>query len=305
MADEILTNVLLESGTNELEVMEFKIGDKSFGINVAKVMEILRYTEVTSMPNASKFVEGIFKPRNNIMTVINLATYLNLPQAPPDNKDIFIITKFNGVSTAFHVHAVEGIHRISWNDIEKPDTSIYGSEDCIATGIARYKDKLITIIDFEKILAEINPDTAMKMDETKTTGRSVNHHPIVLVEDSPMLTRMIEENLSKMGYDNIIKCNNGEEAMNLLNEFKSKGGSIFDHCAAIITDIEMPKMDGHRLIKLIRQDKDLRELPAIIFSSLISDEMRSKGEEVGATAQVSKPEIANLIYILDKFIHKY
>lgn len=305
MADEILTNVLLESGTNELEVMEFKIGDKSFGINVAKVMEILRYTDVTPMPNSSKYVEGIFKPRNNIMTVINLATYLNLPEAPPDNKDIFIITKFNGVSTAFHVHAVEGIHRISWNDIEKPDTSIYGSEDCIATGIARYKDKLITIIDFEKILAEINPDTAMKMDESKMSGRTINHHPIILVEDSPMLTRMIEENLSKMGYDNIIKCNNGEEAMSLLNSFKSEGGSIFDHCAAIITDIEMPKMDGHRLIKLIRQDKDLRELPAIIFSSLISDEMRSKGEEVGATAQVSKPEIANLIHILDKFIHKY
>lgn len=305
MPDEVLTNVLLESGTNELEVMEFKIADRSFGINVAKVMEILRYTEVTPMPNSSRFVEGIFKPRNTIMTVIDLATYLNLEPSKPDNKDIFIITKFNGVSTAFHVHAVEGIHRISWSDIEKPDKSIYGSSDSIATGIARYKDRLITIVDFEKILTEINPDTVMDISKTDSKGRSQNIHPIIIVEDSPILMRMIEDSLNKMGYSNIVKCNNGQEAMDLLNEFKEKGGSIFDHVAAIITDIEMPKIDGHRLIKLIRSDIDLRELPVIIFSSLISDEMRIKGDEVGATAQVSKPEIANLIHILDKYVHQY
>lgn len=304
MSDEILTNVLLESGTNELEVMEFKIGDKSFGINVAKVLEILRYQEVTAMPNSSKYVEGIFKPRNEIMTVINLANYLNLPESNPDNKDIFIITKFNNVSTAFHVHAVEGIHRISWGDIEKPDPSIYGSDDSIATGIARYKDRLITIIDFEKILSEINPETVMKMTDKDTNNRARNTHPILLVEDSPVLMRMIEESVHKMGYTTTMKCNNGQEAIDLLEKFVETGDDISKHCSAIITDLEMPQMDGHRLIKLIRSNPKLRDLPVIIFSSLISDEMRLKGEEVGATAQISKPEIANLIYILDEFVPK-
>ncbi len=303
MSDEVLSTVLLESGTNELEVMEFKIGERSFGINVAKVMEILRYTEVIPMPNSSPYVEGIFKPRNNIMTVVNLAKYLNLEPPKGDNTDIFIIARFNNFSTAFHVHAVEGIHRISWSDIEKPDPTIYGEDDGIATGIARFDGRLITIVDFEKILSEINPESAIKVSamEDKSLRSSVSK-PIMVVEDSPILMRMIVESLKNMGYVNITTANNGKEAIEKLYSYKDNDGNITDYCSIVITDIEMPQMDGHRLIKLIRGDDVLRTLPTIIFSSLISDEMRLKGNEVGATAQVSKPEIATLIQKIDTLI---
>ncbi len=306
MPDEVLSNVLLESGTNELEVMEFKIGGRHFGINVAKVLEILRYQAVTPMPNTSPFIEGIFKPRNSIITVVNLPKYLSLDNIEVEEdagKDILIITKFNGVSTAFHVNAVEGINRISWSDIEKPDSSIYGSTEGIATGIARYDNRLITILDFEKILTELNPDTVMGMEDHEAVGRKMNNTPIVVVEDSPILMRMISETLVKMGYVNLTKCFNGQEALDLLEQYKELGGPISEHVKILITDIEMPKVDGHRLLKLIRTDEHLRSLPCVIFSSLITEEMRIKGEELGATAQISKPEIATLVHIIDEHCH--
>ncbi len=301
MPDVVLSNVLLESGTNELEVMEFKIGERFFGINVAKVLEILRYTEITPMPNSSPYIEGIFKPRNNIITVVDLPKYLNLEDTVDHSKDILIITKFNGVSTAFHVNAVEGINRISWSDIEKPDTSIYGQAEGIATGIARYNDRLITILDFEKILAELNPETAMDLDDHSFLNRQINTHPIIIAEDSPVLMRIVTENLTKMGYTNITKCTNGQEAYELLTSYKNMEGKLQDYCATLITDIEMPKVDGHRLIKLLREDSYFKELPCIIFSSLITEEMQLKGVEVGASAQVSKPELTRLVHLLDKY----
>ncbi len=303
MLDEVLSNVLLESGTNELEVMEFKIGNRFFGINVAKVTEILRYTEITPMPNTSPFIKGIFKPRNTIITVVDLPKYINIEPSEDTSKDILIITKFNGVQTAFHVNAVEGINRISWSDIEKPDAAIYGGGESIATGIARYHDRLITILDFEKILAELNPETRMEIDEKETENRQQNATPIVVVEDSPILMRMVTENLVKMGYTNITRCFNGQEAIDLLHSYKELG-DVEDHVAIVITDIEMPKLDGHRLIKLIRQDPALKFLPCIIFSSLISEEMQIKGEEVGATAQVTKPQITDLVHLIDKYAYR-
>jgi two-component system chemotaxis response regulator CheV len=295
--------ILLESGTNELEVMEFSIDGRAFGINVAKVVEILQYCKITAMPNSNPFVEGVFKPRDAIMTVVNLAAYMGLPPTEDESRNIFIITNFNKVNTAFHVHTVEGIHRISWEDIEKPDSTIYGGEDGLATGIARYDGRLITILDFEKILADISPDTSIKVSDINNLGtRSASVKPILVAEDSPLLEKMIIESLEKSGYSNLIVCTNGKEAWDKLREFKEMGGPLEEHVACVVTDLEMPKMDGHRLLKLIRDDAYLAGLPVIIFSSLINEEMKNKGNSLGATAQISKPEIANLVTLIDKHI---
>jgi len=295
--------ILLESGTNELEVMEFTIGNRYFGINVAKVVEIMQYAPVTPMPNSNPFVEGIFKPRDKIMTVVNLPAYMGLSPVESEERSIFIITNFNKTSTAFHVHAVEGIHRISWESIEKPDTTIYGGDEGLATGIARYDNRLITILDFEKIITDIAPDTGIQIQEVYSLGeRETSLKPILLAEDSPLLERMIIESLEKSGYTNLIPCSNGKEAWESLCKFREAGGDIRNHVCCVVTDIEMPKMDGHRLLKLIRKDDYLKELPVIIFSSLINEEMKKKGETLGATAQITKPEIANLVTLIDKFI---
>lgn len=303
MAEHKKNEILLESGTNELEVMEFSIDNRYFGINVAKVVEIMQYNKVTPMPNSNPFVEGVFKPRESIMTVINLAAYMGLPPTEDESRNILIITNFNSTNSAFHVHSVEGIHRISWEDIEKPDPTIYGGEEGLATGIARYDGRLITILDFEKILADISPDTGIKVSDINSLGaRSISTKPILVAEDSPLLETMIKECLEKSGYENITICANGKEAWEKLLQYKDTGDDIEKHVACIVTDIEMPKMDGHRLLKLIREDDVLKGLPVIVFSSLINDEMRMKGEALGATAQITKPEIAKLVSLIDKYI---
>jgi len=303
MATEKKQDILLESGTNELEVMEFTVGENHFGINVAKVVEIMQYNKVIPMPNSNPFVEGVFKPREQVITVINLASYMGLPPSESENRDILIITTFNKIHNAFHVHTVEAIHRISWSNIEKPDPAIYGGEEGLATGIARFDNRLITIIDFEKIIIDISPSTGIQLNEIDKLGeRRRNTKPILVAEDSPLLERMILESLEKSNYANVICCNNGQEAWDKLNSFKESDRPLEEQISLIITDIEMPQMDGHRLLKLVREDKQLRHLPVLIFSSLINDDMRKKGVELGATAQISKPEIRNLVTLIDKYI---
>lgn len=293
--------ILLESGTNELELMEFTISGRHFGINVSKVLEIMQSQEVTPMPNSNPYVEGVFKPRAKIMTVINLAAYMGLPSSDYEDRDILIITNFNKLNAAFHVHTVEAIHRISWEDIEKPDSAIYGGSEGLATGIARYDGRLITIVDFEKIIVDISPQNGIQMSEISKMGdRTSNSKPILIAEDSPLLERMILESLEKSGFSNIICCSNGKEAWDTLLAMKSNGKPIEEQVSCVITDIEMPQMDGHRLTKLIRSDDTLKILPIIIFSSLINEEMKIKGESLGATAQITKPEIGRLVLLIDK-----
>ena len=305
MLDNKKHDILLESGTNELGIMEFTIGSQHFGINVAKVLEIIRYGlyEIIPMPNANPFVEGVFKSRDEILTVINLAAYMGLPPSENEERDILIVTMFNKVKSAFHVHDVKEINRISWTAIEKPDKAIYGGEEGLATGIAHFDKRLITIVDFEKILSDINPSSGIQIGDVKSMGeRPKSLKPILIAEDSPLLERQILESLEQAGYTNIIYCANGKEAWDTLSTFKNAGGPIEDHINLVISDIEMPQMDGHRLLKFIKEDEMLRGLPVILFSSLITDEMRLKGEKLGATAQLSKPEIASLVSLIDKHI---
>jgi len=294
------TDILLESGTNEFEIMEFTIADNLFGINVAKVREIMMACPVTPMQKSHPDIEGIFKPRNEVITVIDLAKHLKLPPSEPGNKDIFVVTNFNSLTFAFHVHTVVGIDRISWTQIRKPDKVIYGGDDGVATGIAEFEERLITILDFEKIIAEISPDTSIQTSDLERLGtRSRNEKPILVAEDSNLLSKLIIDSLHKAGYINTLKFDNGQEAWDYINELKSRDQPLENSVACLVSDIEMPLMDGHRLTKLIKDDYTLKGIPIVLFSSLIGDEMRRKGEELGANAQISKPEIVKLVSIID------
>ena len=242
------TNILLENGTNELEVLEFTLNGNHYGINVAKIREILTYQPITPIPNAHPSVEGIFMPRDVMITVISLKKCLGLPAT--DNEGLFII------------------------------------------------------LDFEKIVTDISPETGLKVSDIEALGeRNRNDSPILVAEDSPLLGKLITDSLKKAGYTNIIMCMNGKEAWDKLVGYKNSG-NIFDKVHCIITDIEMPIMDGHRLTKLTKTDDVLKQIPLIIFSSLVNDEMRRKGEALGADAQLTKPEIGLLVEAIDGLIDK-
>lgn len=294
------TKILLENGTNELEILEFTVDGNSYGINVAKIKEIIPYQKITPVPNSHPSVEGIFMPRDIMITAIDLMNCLGRGESDP--KGLFIITNFNKLDIAFHVETVMGIHRVSWRDIIKPDVTISAAEEGIATGIVKRNDKLIIILDFEKIVADINPETGLKMSELNELGpRNRSSVPILIAEDSPLLNKLIVDSLKTAGYDNLIHTENGQQAYNVIAQCK-EDGSLAEHVRCIITDIEMPEMDGHRLTKLVKDDPVTADIPVVIFSSLVNDEMKRKGEALGADAQLSKPEIGNLVRIIDGLV---
>ena len=188
MREEDKKGILLESGTNEIEIMEFTIAGNLYGINVAKVREIMMSAPVKAMPHAHPAVEGVFKPRDTVLTVVNLPKYLDGALAEKGEKDIFIVTNFNKMYIAFRVHTVVGISRISWKDIQKPDSTVSGGDDGVTTGIAQCRGELVTILDFEKIVAEIAPQTSIQMSEIDRMGyRECREMPILVAEDSILL----------------------------------------------------------------------------------------------------------------------
>ena len=283
------TKILLENGTNELEVLEFKLDGNAYGINVAKIKEIINYQEVTPVPNAHPSIEGIFMPRDTMITAIDLKNCLQRGVSEPGG--LFIVTNFNKLDIAFHVDSVVGIHRVSWREIIKPGSTVSTSEDGVSTGIIKFDDRLIIILDFEKIVTDINPETGLKITDIEELGeRHRIDVPILIAEDSPLLNKLIVESLHKAGYVNLIHTENGQQAYDVIQECK-KEGTLKDHVQCIITDIEMPLMDGHRLTKLVKSDDETKDIPIIIFSSLVNEDMMRKGEALGANAQLSKPEI--------------
>lgn len=297
------TNILLESGTNELEILEFIVGGNHYGINVAKIREILPYTPAVPVPNANPAIEGIFMPREEVITSISLSRVLNLTESDEIKNDLYIVTYFNNTNAAFHVHAVVGIHRVSWQDVLKPDATLNGQGKGVATGIVKLDGRLIVLLDFEKIIADISPDTSLKVSEVEELGfRQRSEKPILIAEDSALLSKLLQDCLKKAGYSNLIVNMDGQEAWDKLTKLDSEG-DIKEKVKLIITDIEMPRMDGHRLTKLIKTNDHMKDIPVIIFSSMISDELIVKGKSLGADAQITKPQIGRLVGEIDRLIN--
>ena len=292
--------ILLESGTNEFEIIEFSVGGVFYGLNVAKVREVINAVPITFIAKAHPNLDGIFTLRSRVMPLVNLARSLNTPPASEEFK--IIVCEINNFYVGFKVDAVYRIHRISWTQME-PAPHISGTD--LVVGIVKMQERLIILLDFEKILADVNPELNKKMAaipvSTPDLIRVRKTKTILIAEDSKMLRELLLGTLHTAGYETISN-ENGQEAWDKLQEIVNSGKPVTDTIQLIITDIEMPQMDGHHLTKRIKEHPLLKELPVVIFSSLINEEMRLKGEALGAYAQITKPEIEQLIGIVDKKI---
>jgi len=293
--------ILLETGTNEFEIVEFSIGSVNYGINVAKVREVITRVPVTKMPKAHPYVDGLFTLRGGVMPLVNLPRCLNVEgNGEPQN---IIVTEINNYNVGFLVDNVSRIHRISWKDMEPAPEC---GDQSMVVGIIKMADKIVMLLDFETIIAEVNPEINEKLTTVEAAADTIkenreNMH-IVVAEDSPMLRDLLVSTLHKSGYKFVRDFNNGQAAWDYLAILAKEPGSIEDKVKIVITDIEMPQMDGHRLLKLIREDSVLGNIPVVLFSSLINEEMRRKGADLGASGQISKPEINQLIDLLDALI---
>ena len=294
-------NILLESGTNELEVLEFTVGEQSFGINIAKVNEIMNYQPMIPVPDSPEEFEGVFTPRDKVISVIDLHKVLHRDSLNSGH-DLLIICNFNQMDVGFHVSSVKGIQRISWEDIEKPPRISGDGVNNIATGIAKLSDRIILILDFEKIVSDINRSAVLDATGATKADEEKSDKHIVIAEDSPFLNTLIQNTLHEAGYNNVVSFDNGKDAWDYVNAHKSLSGDILEQVSLVISDIEMPQMDGHHLTKLIKSDDVLKKIPVYLFSSLINEQMHIKGESVGADAQFSKPQIGMLINYINAHI---
>lgn len=294
--------ILLESGTNELEIVEFLVGDNRFAINVIKVKEVIQPIAPTKVPHAHPYIEGIIELRGEVLPLIDLAKALGFGPSQNPAQDKYIVAQFNQQEVVFHVHNVTQIHRISWKQIEKPSQIYQGLESQII-GVVKLNGNMILLLDFEKIVIDINPQSGIHVDRVKKLGqRDRSNKKLIVAEDSPLLRKLLHDTLAEAGYVYVEFFENGEDALHYLQSIVEKGKPVESEVQLVITDIEMPQMDGHHLTKRIREHDKLKHLPVVIFSSLITDDLRHKGERVGATAQVSKPEIAELVQVIDQYI---
>ncbi|EAF2065385.1 chemotaxis protein CheV [Listeria monocytogenes] len=295
--------ILLQSGTNELEIVTFTVGENLFCINVLKVKEIIHPLEVTPVPDSNPAIEGVSQVRGEIMPVVNLARVMKLPEIEPENTK-FIITELNQMKIVFRVDEVHRIQRISWEQIEEPEKLSIGLEE-LAVGIVKLDGNLVLLLDYEKIIYEISGNADFAVTGEDRMARKVNREEktIFIAEDSQMLRQLLEDTLHEAGYTNLQFFANGREAQeHIFKLLKEQKEQTFENVNLLITDIEMPQMDGHHLTKVIKEDEIGRELPVVVFSSLITEDLEHKGAGVGADAQVSKPNIHQLINILDELV---
>lgn len=300
------TNILLESGTNELEIVEFYLDETDYdgteykgyyGVNVAKVLEIIRMPKITEMPEVQHpSVLGAFNQRSHIIPLVDLAMWLGKTRAEQEAPKV-IVTEFNNVTTAFQVSGVNRIHRISWEEVEPPNKYVSKMSDNSITGVVKIEDRIIFILDLEKIVADLNPGLGLKFDEFATDWKSHQRYRAIVADDSTMIRSMLTDLLEKANFE-VLALENGREAWDMLEQLKNKSTEqnkpIHDFVHVVISDIEMPSMDGHNLTKRIKEDPVLKELPVLLFSSLITDKLRHKGDAVGADDQISKPEVTEL-----------
>lgn len=294
--------ILLESGTNELEIVEFEVANNKFGINVIKVKEIIQPIPVTFIPHVHPHVEGIIQLRGEVLPVVDMLKVLGIPTAERNPQQKYIVAEFNKQRVVFHVDNVTQIHRISWDQIEKPSDMYQGGNSQVI-GVIKRNEEMILLLDFERIMVDINPQSSISVESVKKLGkRDRSEKKIVIAEDSPLLRKLLFDTMNEAGYVNTEFFENGRDAYEYLEALAKADKEIEKYVQMVITDIEMPQMDGHHLTKKIKTHPDLQKLPVIIFSSLITDDLRHKGDQVGAEDQISKPEIMELILTMDKLI---
>lgn len=298
------SNILLESGTGELEILEFVIANRHYAINVIKVKEVLdvKNENLTKLPEVHPAIAGLILNRGEILTLIDLR-YVLEKQSGANNLSKVIVCEFNKVKVAFSIDDIIMVQRIKWEDIRKPDDI---STNSLIIGNIVMKDKIILMLDFEKIVTDISPSTGISEERiVNVTYKDRSNHKLVLADDSPLIRKLLKDTLTKAGFNNLRIFDDGKQALNYLNDLVEKKGENFvEDVDLVITDIEMPQMDGHTLTRKIKEDRILSNIPVVIFSSLITGDLRHKGESVGANGQLSKPEVGQLVDLIDELLEE-
>jgi len=302
-APSITGDILLDAGTNELEVLVFQLAGGSFGLNVAKVREVIRPVQAVAAPHQHSSVLGMFTIRGSVLPVVDLAAHLGLVDRTAETKreeGRVIITEFNGTKTGFLVDGVEQIHRVSWSKVQPAPEVNIGSEESgvkgCTTGVLELNGRLVLMVDFESVADSILAEKRLHVESVENTMNiDRGSKRVVIAEDSPFVRQLIQNIFINSGYTKVEVYGDGQAAW----EAVSKPGPTID---AIVSDIEMPRMDGLHLTRRIKETPHLKGVRVVLFSSLVSEDNLKKGQQVGADAQISKPELSEMVTLVDRIV---
>jgi len=298
--------ILLDSGTNEVEMLEFYVGNQFFAVNVAKVQTIVQYdpTHVTDMPEMQSQVKHMIKIHDQIIPMVKLSDILHITGDDSINRRIVILLSFNNIRVAIFVDGVVSIHRMNWNDFTPISNYIAQKHDTAILGSFNSKEKNILVIDFEKIMANFFPEaniqevydnTVIQINKTRETVKVIN------VDDSSTIRSLIHKTLQSSGYVQVESFENGLVAYEYIQRALAAKKPISEIADIFILDIEMPMMDGLTLCKRLKEEFKTAA-PVVMFSSLIDTQMIEKCHQVGANDQITKPQIGNLVLMMDRLL---
>ncbi len=300
------TGILLEAGTNELEILVLQVGDALYGVNVAKVREVLPVPNINALPESHPAVEGMTEIRGQVVQLVNLKQFLDggCEDSRPRPTDKMMIMEFNEDFIGFRVHGVDQIWRNSWDQVR--GVPHIAGIDAPVTAVAPIGDKMVLMLDFEAIGAAVgmSRDTLQAQRDDLAGFTRQGDELIVFADDSRMIRQMLAETLTDAGFTNIRGFSDGAEAWDYLSSVATEDSpeATRRKVAALISDVEMPQMDGLNLTRRVRANAALSDLPIILFSSIVSKDNNKKGEQVGASAQVAKPRYAELVHTLHGFL---
>ncbi|WDP84688.1 MAG: chemotaxis protein CheV [Desulfobacter sp.] len=296
--------ILLESGTNEMELLTVFVGDQAFGMNVAKVQSIQQYdeTKITMLPESPPGIAGMYLYRDQTIPLLDLSGILGIPPQKEKEREIIVVTEFNNSVNSFKVQGVKRIYRLSWKEFVPMDVML--EANAYFTGSVHVEETQILVLDLEHILATIFPDLILEevSEEEISQKQSIPRDQIdrIFAEDSPLMRKSVVSSLKKAGFPHIHDFINGEQAFfHIRANFKDPTPDKLRK-TVMITDIEMPKMDGLTLCRKIKTDARLKDIYVVMFSSLINKQMKAKCHQVNADNYVTKPETTELIKMLDK-----
>ena len=301
---------LTEVGTNEVEIMVFYLDVEDgrggsyrgyFGVNVAKVLKIMRMPEQTMSPPSGSHHGVIgafhFKDRDCVVPLIGLARYLDQKRVDtPDPK--VIITEFNQVTTAFVVTGVTRIHRLTWSEVEPPGRLVDDFSKNAFTGVIKIEDRVIFILDLEKVVLELNPDAGKAFFSVEAQVQADRNVQILHVDDQATVRTMVKHALEQNDAFSVHSAESGQAALDWLHKqaaiARDQGRDASHVVDVVVTDVEMPVMDGYTLCKSIKDDPQLGRIPVFLFSSLVNDETMHKGASVNADGQYPKPKTGEM-----------
>lgn len=294
-----------DAGT-ELEIIEFYIDEalkdgeryrSYFAMNVAKVIEIIRKPLVTGVPGKHhKAALGTFNLRGRVLPLVDLGVWLDKKTVGQETQKV-IVSEFSGVVTAFVVSGVTRIHRMTWAQVEPPGKYLLAFSHDSITGVVRFDNRIVFLLDMEHIIASMDPSVNLATHAHAINEAGGKGYHVLLADDSASIRAIIAATLQKANFT-VTKVSRGREAWDQLkswdSEARKKGGLITDFVNLVISDIEMPEMDGHSLTRQIKSDPAFNKVPVVLFSSLISRVVFEKGVQAGADDQISKPDLPQL-----------